>query len=227
MVEKPQINKNQPSHSFHSILSHLLLLLPHTHSLTMSLLPDDSSLFLLPPNFPFSLPYNDYHFTVTTEPELPAGDQSPPSATVELRIRQRYILYLEPIRGYRVTMDKDFTVSPEYTVSFKIPLSFVFPSQYYSPFLQDCVSKQLASFPIGDGLREFMNPHIQNTVVYLAQQNGFMKPFKVVFSVSALKIDLVDTEECERIRSRGLWLFLIISYKLWEGFEDERLEIVY
>ncbi|KAK4257248.1 hypothetical protein QN277_006861 [Acacia crassicarpa] len=171
----------------------------------MDPLNDNMSLFHYPA---FTrLPRTDYSLAMTCE--ISEEDKPPNSITgnrleaiIELRIRQKYTMILEPIKGQRVSLEDDFVVSPELTLQFKIPLAHFRVTDSNILRWQDrFISARLALLPINDGLGKFLKPHIQHHAGLLARQIGHRREFKLIFSVTAIKIDFADAEECDKIRS--------------------------
>ena len=122
--------------------------------------------------------------------------------TIQLLIRQRYLLVLEPEKGQRVTMEDRFLVSPELPIQFKIPLRHFFCQYNLHHTRRSELMSILSSFQITGNLANFLKTHIQRNVRDLVSKIGHQKEFKTVLSVLVTKIDLADVKECERIRWR-------------------------
>ena len=123
-------------------------------------------------------------------------------AIIELRIHQRYKLYLELIDGVLATMDDDFIVSPELTLQFRIPMCILRPTM---PLYCDAyVSEQLSLLPIDPRTAQELRTHILLSAATVAQQTGYKTEFKLILVVRVMKIDLADKPECDRIGA-SIW----------------------
>ncbi|XP_054822774.1 uncharacterized protein LOC129321071 [Prosopis cineraria] len=166
------------------------------------------SLFHYPPSFPFTaLPHTDHSLAVKYEISEEDKPSNPTSgdcleAIVELRIRQKYTLLLEPIKGQRVSLEDDYVVSPELTLGFKIPLWLIASGPEVLRTFDCFVSTQLASLPILAGLGVFLKPYIIHHTLSLARKTKHRREFKTIFFVMVSKIDVADAEECDLIRRR-------------------------